>query len=282
MKIKKLILPLSLILMPLPIALSAACQSDLPLDKNHKTEWNSSIHLDSTNKRIKNYVFRAQISNHFDGDTVEVLALEDKPIAGIENNHKYRLRIAGIDTPEKNVGGNPANETEYKWALKASEFAENTLKLNQIVYVFATGLDSFKRITADVFFNYDIDKPNSLDEVDKSYSVEITKAGWTLPFNANNGLGIRIKSPYTLEWYTFRMLGMALKFAYDNQKGFFAVNKGEKRKSIQEFAKIYQLKPINNNYINFWAYQKNARNEIDNVFNIENDENVYTPDDEYK
>ncbi|MCS4537048.1 thermonuclease family protein [Mycoplasma sp. CSL7475-4] len=282
MRFKKIIASFSLPLIATPIASVVSCAKELPLDKDHKTQWDSSIHLDPKNKRIKNFVFKAVVVDHSDGDTITVRALEKKPQARIEEGGTYKLRLAGIDTPEKNVSGNEADKIELFWAKKASKFAEDTLKDNQVVYVFATGHDSFNRTTGDVFFSYTNNKPDSLADVDKSYSVEITKAGWTLPFNANSGLGIKIKSYQTLEWYTFRMLGMALKFAYDNQKGFFAVEKGQPRKSIEEFANIYKLKPIGTNYINFWAYQKNARKEIDNVFNIDNDGKVYTPDDQYK
>ncbi|WAM07969.1 hypothetical protein [Mycoplasmopsis cynos] len=65
---------------------------------------------------------------------------------------------------------------EYAFALHATKFAEEILGkkfANDVVVGFASGKDSYERITADIFFG---------EKYKYSYNAEIVRVGHTLPF----------------------------------------------------------------------------------------------------
>jgi len=79
-----------------------------------------------------NHRFRVPISQSLDGDTIEVL----------HNNHAERIRLSGIDCPEKGQ----AYGHRAKQATSAMVFGkEVTLQTH--------GLDKYKRTLADVFLS---------------------------------------------------------------------------------------------------------------------------------
>ncbi|WP_029608798.1 thermonuclease family protein [Mycoplasma simbae] len=274
MKFKHLSMPLALSLAPASALVSASCGVN-----NRDLTANWDIELNPQIKSVQNSVFKAQISGHADGDTVEFIALESKPKIGIEEGQTYRLRIHGIDTPEKAVGGVPAGENEQFWARKASDFASEQLKDRQIIYVFSSGdRDAYKRVVGDVFYKPGTDV-GQINEPMRSYGVEITRAGWTLPYTGDaNKLIASMSIPYTLEYYTYYMLGVALKAAYDNKRGFYG--SGWLRKSPYDFAKIYQKKPIGSSWLPFWAYDSESYTNSKYVFYY--GERVYKADGHYE
>lgn len=256
--------------------ISASCNNNKDSD-NYKLE----IHLDKDNKKVKLSVFKARVVGHSDGDTITVQALEDKAKIKIVKNTNYKLRLSGIDTPEKNVSGTDAVDPELYWAKKASQFAKDELKTNKIVYVYFDGKDTYNRVTADVFYNKTKDNIDSIDDAVSSYSVEITKAGLTLPYEtAKESIGIKITNSHSLQYYTYYSLGLALKYAYENQKGFFEKPWYKFRKTPDDFEKIYMLKPIGAAWRSFWYKEADATTNPNNVFsyadatyNPENQEN---------
>ncbi|MCU9935974.1 hypothetical protein NWP96_02305 [Mycoplasmopsis cynos] len=57
---------------------------------------------------LRDLYFKAKVKDVSDGDTVTVISLEDKQLANnvsVKKNEEYRVRLSGIDTPEKGLGG---------------------------------------------------------------------------------------------------------------------------------------------------------------------------------
>ncbi|WP_416373579.1 hypothetical protein [Mycoplasmopsis cynos] len=89
-----------------------------------------------------------------------------------------------MDTPEKALGSKKdfkkSSNFEYAFALHATKFAEEILGkkfANDVVVGFASGKDSYERITADIFFG---------EKYKYSYNAEIVRVGHTLPFKNQN------------------------------------------------------------------------------------------------
>ncbi|MBU4690636.1 thermonuclease family protein [Mycoplasma sp. ES3157-GEN-MYC] len=278
MNFKRLLVSSALPLTGCLTTLSASCSQKISDEKIEqqfnelmKEKGNWEIKLDKNNSFVNKNIFKARVTQHADGDTIQVLALENNDKHSITTGKQYKIRLAGIDTPEKNVGGTDSDPEEMFWAVKASKFCEKVLKDNQIVYIYATGKDTYGRITADVFFSYDNNQPNSVEEAKHSYSVEITRAGWTLPYLTNPSDLVTLIDKGTLQSYTFYSLGLALKSAYDNKRGFFYTQSLFKKKPT-DFSNIYKIKKLGESWRPFWK-----DSGVRNVFQYENYDSVYKP-----
>ncbi|MGV2392865.1 UNVERIFIED_CONTAM: hypothetical protein O8I53_07735 [Campylobacter lari] len=99
---------------------------------------NTKVVLDNTLPLVNQSLVKAQIIDGADGDTVKVKILEvpstftKYPNLKI-NSEEYKVRLAGIDTPEKNVGGTDSTPYEHKFAEMSSAFAASKLANGKIV-----------------------------------------------------------------------------------------------------------------------------------------------------
>lgn len=189
----------------------------------------------------------ATINKWFDGDTPEVTIgnvfapnFSGVAIAGETN----KVRIDGIDTPEKKVGSKDASPWEYSFADASSRFAKSTLVPGTKVRLFMTGKDAFGRWTADIFFG---------DKFQYSYATEITRHGFTLPMNGIESL-IKIKNPHSLEHYTAIWLADAMNDAWTKRRGFFKIF----HKPWAISRDVYKIKP-NTGY---QIYMKDSHNSV--------------------
>ncbi|VEU75479.1 Uncharacterised protein [Mycoplasmopsis maculosa] len=206
------------------VPMSVAIMSSLSAISCEKPEeFNPKVVLDKNHVLVQKNVSKFKVVGGADGDTVYLEALEDNNERGIRTGDKNKIRLSGIDTPEKYVGLTRASDKEYKYALMSSEFASKTLKNNKIVYAYITEKDSFGRWVGDVFYSETNDKPEKIEDVDRSYSVQITRAGLTLPYDINPIPNMDLqKIEGTLQWYVWRLLGVALLNANYYNDGFFA------------------------------------------------------------
>ncbi|WP_406614857.1 thermonuclease family protein [Mycoplasmopsis hyopharyngis] len=122
-----------------------------PIKANY--ELDTRIKLDTEDELFKKRAFKAKVTDNSDGDTVTVEALEDRTEQKIEKGKEYKIRLSGIDTPEKAVGGVKSEKREYTYALMSSDFCIKTLSVGKEVIVFADEKDSFGRTVGDVFFD---------------------------------------------------------------------------------------------------------------------------------
>lgn len=86
----------------------------------------------------------AKIVHVYDGDTVHA-------VFGLPNSsiiHKYKLRLAHIDTPELKS----KNVNEIKKANESKKVVEDMI-LNKIVYLELEGEDKYGRILANIYIN---------------------------------------------------------------------------------------------------------------------------------
>ncbi|WP_406616937.1 thermonuclease family protein [Mycoplasmopsis adleri] len=244
---KKILLG-SLVGIVAPIASVATISCNKFEDGPKIVELDTRIILDP--EKVSDEMVRARILKGADGDTVTVTPLEDNGSAGIHANQPVKVRIAGIDTPEKAVGDGAnvrkASKQELQFALQSSAYAEKTLKNGKEVYLFLTSggtKDTFGRITADIFFSYEKDKVSKITDVDRSYSVEILKAGYTLPLGREISA---MRHPIHLQYWTYYLMALALKYARDNNQGFFS--QWSIRHASNPYEKIsktaYLIKPI--------------------------------------
>ncbi|BAP00976.1 hypothelical protein [Mycoplasmopsis californica HAZ160_1] len=254
----KILCGVSLLAIPVQtFTISAACT---------KTYWD--FRFDTSKTETTSRLVKAEITRHKDGDTFDVEISEDK--GDFKKGQEITIRLAGIDTPEKSVDGRIPDPNELKWGEKASKFGKDTLPLGKPVYLFVGEKDGFGRTTADIFFNPKIDKlptdangqkihPLTLDMPLSSYSVEITRAGLTLPYEQDKSkinTYYRIYE-YGLIWYTYNALGLALKDAYENGRGFYSGWLWW-RKTPADFSKVYKIKPLGNAWKPFWYKEKKS------------------------
>lgn len=244
MKIKKLLnLGMGTSLVSLPLLSVVSCEKP--------EEFNPEIHLNKEFTAVQKSVSRFKVVDGADGDTVVLEALEDNQERGIKKGDINKIRLAGIDTPEKAVGGVRSTDYEYSYAEKSSAFASKTLKVGKIIYAYITSKDSFKRWVGDIFYSETNDDPTSIDEVNRSYSVQITRAGLTLPYDSNPIQNIELqKYKGTLQWYTWRMLGIAMANAEYYNDGFFA----DFWNPWSISRKVYLQKPLGNAFESFTKY----------------------------
>ncbi|QGZ97338.1 hypothetical protein GE118_00790 [Mycoplasma sp. NEAQ87857] len=202
----------------------------------------------------------AKLVDVSDGDTFSFVPIENKTAAEISfktTDQARKIRLSGIDTPEKAVGsGNKAtlsNPFEYSFALMSTHFAERLFKIKDlfkwtetsenekafpIVRIgFITGKDTYERVTADVFFGQNFEY---------SYNTEIVRAGYTLPLQ-NSSWEVNQNIPFTYENLIYPKIKEALNEAIEKHSGFFHYFDNP----IYISTYVYDAKP-NNNYSAFW------------------------------
>ncbi|AMD81237.1 hypothetical protein AXW82_01580 [Mycoplasmopsis canis PG 14] len=176
------------------------------------------------NETIKKASFRAKIESVSDGDTFSIIALESKTLKGgvtIEEGKSYKVRLSGIDTPEKGVGNGSkyvsASPFEYSFAIHATNFAkkviDNEKYKNDVMIGFVSGKDSYDRITADVFFG---------ENYKYSYISEIVRSGHTLPYSNDIWkLKLQEKDTTSYEYNLYPFIADAFEEAIKNNRGLF-------------------------------------------------------------
>lgn len=180
----------------------------------------TNVIFDSTNKDITRINvdwnntrwYEGIVTKWADGDTLEVKVVRKGPKIdnAININEAYRIRVGGIDTPEKAVGGELATPFEYQYAELSSAFGKKAISIGKTVRVLYSSKDAYGRLVGDIYFG---------DKFDISYSVEIVRSGYTLPMGSilTNAL---TKNNY--EYYSYYLMALALEQAQKNKKGFFA------------------------------------------------------------
>lgn len=165
----------------------------------------------------KNF-FKGKIVEYADGDTMSVRLTEDKPYVfgsvNIQPGEVVKIRLKGIDTPEKAVGKKESNPGEHVFAEMSSQFAINLFNKPQykdVLVGYADSVEGFGRVVADIFFGKDFKY---------SYSAEITRAGYTLPFG-ETGWKSAYNSPYTIENEVYPFIAEAMMEAVKNKDGFY-------------------------------------------------------------
>lgn len=195
-----------------------------------------SIKLDFSKPIVEKYTIPVKIVENSDGDTAKVQIMSDKlkKYISLGKGDITKVRIFGVDTPEKAVGTTKSDPEEYKYAAKASEFCSNTLKVGEQYLLFLSSYttDTFGRLVGDFFF-----KKNPSDEKYLSYSVEITRSGWTLPHTSLDSIKL-IDEKYSLSYYTLLLIAYAMEDAAKNKAGAF-----KDFKTPYYFSQIYKLKP---------------------------------------
>lgn len=144
-----------------------------PIKANY--ELDTRIKLEKEDMLFQKRAFKAKVTDNSDGDTVTVEALEAKPDQQIEKGKEYKIRLSGIDTPEKAVGGQKSEKREYTYALMSSDFCIKTLSVGKEVIVFADEKDSFGRTVGDVFFDPKEIKNEEIENSAKPKKEELAK-----------------------------------------------------------------------------------------------------------
>lgn len=83
----------------------------------------------------------ARIVNIYDGDTCHVVLLLNK------QPYKFRVRLANIDTAEKNSD----DPLEAAWAVRAIERFQELVVANPIVWIKCHNFDKYGRLLAELF-----------------------------------------------------------------------------------------------------------------------------------
>ncbi|WP_029906512.1 thermonuclease family protein [Mycoplasmopsis opalescens] len=216
--------------------------------------------------------YDAEVLNISDGDTTTVkindarLANDNKKLTGsdgktyesqYENGATVKVRLAGIDTPEKAVDSEQASVFEKQYAQMSSSFNESNFKKGDKVRIFMTskgsGKDSFGRVTADVFFG---------EEYQYSYNVEIVRKGLTLPYVKKTDVGANINknSPYH---YILLPMRDAFMEAMTSREGFYKNFSSAHAVSNN----VYRIKP-NTDYQYIGAKNSFAPSELNTVDSI--------------
>lgn len=100
------------------------------------------------NTPVKAELYEYKILRVLDGDTVEFEAV----FLPKELKQTLRLRIVGVDTPEK--GGKAKCSLEREMANKAKEFVEEKLRTATTVRIYLKGWDKFGgRVLGDVMID---------------------------------------------------------------------------------------------------------------------------------
>lgn len=215
------------------------------------------IYVDwSTNKKW----IEAEIDHWSDGDTVQIKNIKYPNHTMLSDLGKtQRIRLEGIDTPEKAVGGRPAKGLEYSFALLSTRFGEENFAQGMKIRVLtAGGLDGFGRLVGDFYFG---------DQFQYSYCTEITRAGLTLPHNSNfQSDAVKIGLKDSVEHYSYLETAKALEDAITNKRGYFSMIPSPHIIS----SLIYKMKP-NNNYLTFLKESKqNYFNLADKAYPVGN------------
>ncbi|EFF41311.1 thermonuclease family protein [Mycoplasmopsis alligatoris] len=172
-----------------------------------------------------NYI-EAQIEKWADGDTPFVKNLKpgDNEISkNYFNDNKpflvdgIKIRVLGIDTPEKNVNGTDAGPLEYTWASVATKFGETAIPANQKVRIMIEGKDVYNRFVGSIYFG---------NNFELEYSTEIVRAGYTLPNGSTSSDALVDRGPLS-RYYNYYGITLAYAEAKKNKNGFWKYFKDE-------------------------------------------------------
>ncbi|WP_436358784.1 thermonuclease family protein [Mycoplasma sp. 480] len=198
----------------------------------------------------------AKIVKWKDGDTPVLDFGDNQTIEGQQS-----IRVAGIDTPEKNLGkDHKIDDFEKSWAEKASKFGENTLPPGtEVTFIYGSKVTrSYERVVGWIFY-----KQNNIW---KDYSVEIIREGLTLP-NIKKAWDVSFKT--NVEYYEGIKMWNAFYNAIENHRNFYQNINSESE--LYEFAqKVYKSRGVP-------QYQAFLKSTEDNVLsrhktNVDNEE----------
>ncbi|MGZ9761954.1 thermonuclease family protein [Mycoplasma sp. 394] len=188
--------------------------------------------IDFNQERFKNKILRAKLVSDSDGDTFTIEPLEAKIIGNAEFKigEQYKIRLRGIDTPEKGIGGGKNYKTaspfESHFAYKSTEFAEKIFNKykDDVLVAFPSGKDTYGRNVADIIFgSNDSSQPiNDYSKYKYSYGVEIIRAGLTLPLS-EAAWSVDFKQAKTDDFIynIYPKMAQAADQAVAEQNGFF-------------------------------------------------------------
>ncbi|WP_025755623.1 thermonuclease family protein [Mycoplasmopsis cricetuli] len=208
---------------------------------------NLDINWESEEIKKQDNYFDAEIVKYSDGDTLTVIAKTDLPKYNVKKGELHKIRLSGIDTPEKAIQKTKAAPIEYAFAELPSKFMEDlfnlplneTLKLKDKVRIgFITGKDTYERITADVFFG---------ENYQYSYNLEVVSAGLTLPLDDKTEWQFKIKSPNNYYSLVYPKMFKNFNEAIEQNRGFFHYFKSP----IDVAFNVYLIKP-NTSWSIFW------------------------------
>ncbi|KKB26922.1 hypothetical protein MM26B8_01360 [Mycoplasmopsis meleagridis] len=166
----------------------------------------------------------AEITRWADGDTVYFKVIQDFPLDSplynefhdaFINQTEFKLRIRGIDTPEKHVGTLTSSPFEYQYAELSSAFGETNFPAGTKIKVVFNGnaeKDAFGRYLGDFFFG---------NNFEYSYTVEIVNAGLTLPLYSEDDVKNAINQKRDSFHYSTIQLADAFNEAMINKRGFY-------------------------------------------------------------
>ncbi|WP_036452714.1 thermonuclease family protein [Mycoplasma buteonis] len=170
-------------------------------------------------------------------------------------DNQITIRLAGIDTPEKAVGDNKksveSSPFEYQFALLSTIYAQKTFPVGRKVRIFISSTsDAYKRVVGDIFYG------NEDNKFDVSYSVEITKAGYTFPYAANtNAWENDLAEENSYESVVYPAIYNAFNEAIEKRNGYFKwLGSGDNLKFAESY--IYDSK-TNTAWTPFWSGSEN-------------------------
>lgn len=206
------------------------------------------LNIDWNNQTVKAKYFDAYLSGTSDGDTITVTARTALDSQNIKVGDTVKIRLAGIDTPEKAVSSELSAPLENSFAVISSKFAKDVLEqttsagkvVKQNLRIgFVEGKDGYGRVLADVFFG---------DNYEYSYNTSIVSQGYTLPYINGFGWVNKINEANTYENVLYPYMYDAFNKAIENKKGFFRFFNSPE--DVQKF--VYLIKP-NNEWRPFWS-----------------------------
>ncbi|RIV17006.1 thermonuclease family protein [Mycoplasmopsis gallopavonis] len=203
--------------------------------------------------------FETFLVDFSDGDTFTISEFDDQ-------GKQFKIRLMGIDTPEKAIQENQSSPFEYSFALLSSAWGKKLFKSFEIekdgqrvipvriAFGDKTDKDAYGRITADIFFG---------DGYKYSYNVEIVRAGYTYPMDsASNALGL-LKEPNTYENLIYPKIRTAFNDAIKNRRGFFHyIN------SVDQVTKYLYNKKQNEKWWIFWDDAKKVNPKQETIKDV--------------
>ncbi|WP_426461076.1 thermonuclease family protein [Mycoplasma hafezii] len=212
-----------------------------PANYTHiKVDWENVSYIDGV------------VTGVADGDTVSVEPTKYHNVkeGSIQlNQGKLKLRLVGIDTPEKAVGDSKksveSSPFEYQFAMLSTVYAEKTFPKGRNVRVYlSSNSDPYGRVVGDLFYG------TEEGTFDVSYATEITKAGYTYPYETGQTWKKLIVLPNTYEHDVYPHIYDAFNIAIDNSRGFFHyIGNGLNIQSVVTY--LYNSKK-NNGWQIFW------------------------------
>lgn len=156
----------------------------------------------------------ATVTSWIDGDTLKfILDGETK---------EQTLRVEMIDTPESHIkdGSNWVDTVgkEHDYAIQATEFGKREIPAgSKVRLTLATG-GTYGRRVGTIMYG---------EHFDKSYEVNVVRAGLALPFIESAALYLKMQAKYNMLHYLALPIADAYNFANNNKLGMFKENLDE-------------------------------------------------------